>query len=202
MEYAPESENYLPAPTFQYTPTQREIDYAQLIASGVEPVEALRESALVSPTEYEMEDISTLKKMASKLFISPAVAERYDYYLTLHKASMSLTIKRMQQELAAVAYADFALAYTEDGEPITNPHEIPRYLRAAIKEFGFDNNGQPRHKYHDKIKATQLLGDLTGHFDAAHAAKAPQVNVTLSSQSTPPQPKVVDVTPTQVDPLS
>ena len=203
MNYAPESESYLKAPSFDYAPTQKEIDFAQLTASGVAPVDALAAASLVTQEEALTSPLAELKRMANTISLRPGVEERYDYYLILHKASMSLTVERMQQELAAVAYADFANAYHPDGLPITNPHDIPRHLRAAIKEFGFDANGQPKHKYHDKIKATQLLGDLTGHFDAAHAAKAPQVTVTLS-QNAPPvtSTPTIDVTPVTVDPLS
>lgn len=207
LQYAPATQNYAPAPPnpssptgFQYATTQREDDFAQLVASGANPVEALKFTSLVTPEELKTATQATLYRLATRLLNSAAIQERIDYYALLHKQSMSLTVERLQQELAAVSYADIADAFSTDGVPHTNPHDIPRHMRAAIKEFFVDKDGIVRFKLHDKLKAAQMLGDLSGHFNEAHQAKAPQVLVNLGGvieNAGPTQPPpTIDVTPT------
>ncbi len=206
---APPVENYVPIPKFKYAPNQREIDFAQIVAAGGDLVEALSISSLVTPSESKAATREQLYAMGTRLLSNPAVQERIDYYLQLHKASMNVSAARIQQELAAVSFADFALAfYDEDGpivsqrnpyydpdtpgskefedkpsykagDPITNPHDLPRHLRAAIKEFKIDKDGVVQVKYHDKLKAVHTLGEMEGHFDESNRAKAPQVNISI-----------------------
>ena len=215
---APTTESYLPTPTFQYTPGQREIDFAQVVASGADIVYALLIASLVSSEEYNSTPRSRLYSMAARLLDTPAVQERLDYYTQLHKASMSVSTDRIRQELACVAFTDPAnYADPQTGTPYTNLHDVPRYARAAVKEFKLDDKGQITYKMHDKLKAIQMIGDLQGAFDEAHRAKATQVSVTLGdgrgqlpSPSTPcqsqtapqpqPQPQpTIDITPEPVN---
>lgn len=206
--YAPKAESYLPEPRFRYAPNQREIDFAQIVSSGGGMVEALSLAGLVTQEEAASATRSQLYQMGTRLLSSPAVQERIDYYLQLHKASMNVSVERIQQELAAVSFSDFAhLFHKEDGplqpdpydptapprpshragDPIRNPHELPRYLRAAIKEWRFDKDGCLVAKMHDKLKGAQLLGDLQGYFAEADRAKAPQINISIGDgQGTAP----------------
>jgi len=193
-QFAPETESYVPAPTFKYAPSQREIDFAQLIAAGGDHVECLIRSSIVSAQEAKASSRPALYAMVTRLLNSEAIQERIDYYTTLHKQSMSVTVERLQQELAANAFSDIANAYDYDGVPITNPHDIPRHLRAAIKEYRIDKDGIVHIKLHDKLKAAQMLGDLSGHFNAAHEAKATKVQVTLGDGGGSLD-KAIDVTP-------
>lgn len=202
---APAAESYVPAPKFKYAPNQREIDFAQIVAAGGDMVEALSIASLITAKEKESATRAQLYGMGTRLLSNPAVQERIDYYLVLHKAGMDISAARIQQELAAVSFADFAKAFHEvdgplverpdlfsdnpnatitepayrAGDPITNPHDLPRHLRAAIKEFKIDKDGVVCIKYHDKLKAVHTLGEMEGHFDAANRAKAPQVNISI-----------------------
>jgi hypothetical protein len=182
-QLAPYAESYAPTePAFQFTPTQREIDFAQLVASGAAPVEALIACDIVPEEEANNTPRPLLYRMATRLLTSEAVQERIDYYRQLHNHNISVTADRLRQEAAAIAFADFAHTHTHDGRPITNPHEIPRHIRAAIKEWYIDKDGVVRIKFHDKKWAMQMAGDLEGHFDEANRAKAPQVTVNLAQQ--------------------
>jgi hypothetical protein len=194
-QFAPKTESYLPAPTFRYSPGQKEIDFAQLLAAGGDIVDSLIRSSIVSAEEAANTPRPTLYSMATKLLNSEAIQERIDYYAILHQASLSVTIERLQQELAANAFSDIAGAYEEDGSPIKNPHLLPRHLRAAIKEYRVDKDGVVHIKLHDKLKAAQMLGDLSGHFNKAHEAKAPKVMVTLGND---PASEAIDVTPAEL----
>ena len=191
-QFAPATQCYAPQPQFAYSPSQREIDFAQLVASGADMVDALVHAAVVPFEEAQAADRPSLYRMATRLINTPAVQERIDYYTLLHRQSMSITVERLQQELAAVSFGDFADLFHKDGRPITNPHDIPRHARAAVKEFYQDKDGIVRFKTHDKLKGMQMLGDLSGHFNDAHAAKAPQVTIALGGSET----LAIDVTPT------
>lgn len=196
---APQAESYLPEPKFHHTPSRREIDFAQIAAAGGDIIEALLISSLVTEKEYQAATRRQLYTMATRLLSSPAIQERIDYYLILHKASMSISVERVQQELAAVSFADFAQLFHQHdseelvtdpftqelrprfraGEPITNPHELPRHLRAAIKEWRIDKDGCLVAKFHDKLKSVKLLSEIEGYLDEANRAKAPQINIAL-----------------------
>ena len=199
-QMAPRTESYLPEPRFRFAPNQREIDFAQIVAAGGDMVEALSLSSLVTPEEAQAATRSQLYAMGVRLLSSPAVQERIDYYLRLHKASMNVSVERIQQELAAVSFSDFAhLFHPTDGplqpdpfdpegphipayragDPIRNPHDLPRHLRAAIKEWRIDKDGCLVVKMHDKLKGVQLLGDLQGYFAEADRAKAPQISISI-----------------------
>jgi hypothetical protein len=113
-----------------------------------------------------------------------------------------------------VAFADFALLYDPNtGRPITNPHQLPRYIRAALKEWGFDKDGVLKAKMHDKNVSLKALEEMGGFYDEANRAKAPQVTVNLSSsspfsspspasppsgQSAPAAGCVIDITPSPI----
>ena len=194
-QFAPQPETYLDAPEFQYSPNQREIDFAQLIAGGADPVDALVRSSMVTARDANNLTRSTLYQRATSLINRPSIQERLDYFLLLQHQSMSTTVERLQQELASVGYADFAqMFHPETGAPITNPHDLPRHLRAAVKEWWVDKDGVVKFKFHDKLKAMQMLGDLSGHFNDAHEAAAPKITVTLGASD--PVPAAIDVTPT------
>jgi hypothetical protein len=207
--FAPKAESYLSTPKFKYAPNQKQIDFAQIVAAGGDIVNALSISSLITEQEKTKSDRAKLYQMASRLLQNPAIQERLDYYTLLHKASMSVAVERIQQELAAVSFSDFAqLCHEKDGpivsvrneyydpgnpeskefiekyeyragDPIRNPHHLPRHIRAAVKSWHFDKDGILKFKLHDKLKATQMLGDLEGHFDEANRAKATQVNVSI-----------------------
>lgn len=179
--FSPPAVSYMPAPKFKYAPKQTEIDFAQLIATGADPVEAIVFSGIVTQEGADRLGRGELYRMASRLIRMEAVQERIDFFRQLHKSSMSVTVERMLQELAGMAFSDIADSYQLNGRPHTNPHDIPRYARAAIKEFYIDKDGVVRIKLHDKLKAQQLIGDLEGYFNEAHRAKAPQVTVNLGS---------------------
>lgn len=192
--FAPASESFLEPPRFQYTPSIKEQDFAQLIACGGDPAESVLASQLVPMDQAEVLGRAHLYRIAANLLKSEAVQERITYFAYLHRNSMSVTADRVRQEAAAIAFADFALAYHKDliidpdtdtitlpGAPITNPHDIPRHLRAAIKEWKVDKDGVVHIKYHDKVQALKMVGDMEGLFDEAYRAQAPQVTVTLGS---------------------
>jgi hypothetical protein len=185
QQLAPYAESYAPAePEFQFTPTQREKDFALLVASGAAPTEALSACGIVSEADTLNLPRAQLYRMATRLLSSEAVQERIDYYRILHNHNLSVTADRLRQELAAISFADIAEAFDPGtGQPHTNPHDIPRHLRAAIKEFYIDKDGVTRFKLHDKLKAAQMVGDLEGHFDEANKAKAPQVTINLAQQT-------------------
>ena len=177
QQFSPPMQSYIPPPEFEFVPTQREIDFAQLVASGASPAEAVLAARIVR--EEDNPDQKALYKMASTLLKSRAVQERLDYYLTLHKHSMAVTADRIRQEGAAIAFSDISEAFREDGTPILNPHEIPRHHRAAIKEFLHDEKGNVKVKYYDKINAMKMVGDMEGLFDEANRAKAPTINIAI-----------------------
>lgn len=187
-------------PNFEYTLTQKEDDYAQLVAAGGDLVDSLALSSLVTPEEADILPRPRLYSLATRLMKTPAFQERYAFYRKLHAASLAVTVERLQQELASVAFSDFADLYETTGEAITNPHNIPRHARAAIKEWYIDPlTNKPRFKMHDKHKAQQLLGDTIGAFNSAYAAQAPVVTVALANQTT----MVSSVpTPIPIDPLA
>lgn len=184
-QIAPYAESYAPAePEFKFTPSQREKDFAQLVASGAAPIEALSACGIISEDEAITSPRSSLYRMATRLLSSEAVQERIDYYRALHNHNLSVTADRLRQELAAISFADFAEAFDPGtGQPITKPRDIPRHLRAAVKEWYVDKDGVTRFKLHDKLKAMQMVGDLEGHFDEANRTKAPQVTVNLAHQT-------------------
>lgn len=184
QQIAPYAESYAPArPEFQFTPTQREQDFAQLVAAGAAPIEALQACGIVTPEEAATFPRARLYRMATRLLSSEAVQERIDYYRQLHNHNISVTADRLRQELAAISFSDYAQLFASDGRPIINPHEVPRHIRAAVKEFYVDKDGVARFKLHDKLKAAQMVGDLEGHFDEANKSKAPQVTINLASQT-------------------
>jgi hypothetical protein len=199
--YAPSAEQYVPTKTFQYAPSQKEDDFAQLVAAQVPHTEALYRSRLITKDEYDKSSRSALYALAARLLSTPAVQERLDHYTELQKASLSIYRERILQERAAVAFADFALLYDPDtGRPITNPHQLPRYIRAALKEWGFDKDGVLKAKMHDKNISLKALEEMGGLYDEANRAKAPQVTVNLSSshslvQSAPAAHCTIDITP-------
>lgn len=193
-QFSPLAESYIQQPKFKYAPRPREIDFAQLIASGGAPVESLIHSAIISASDASLLSRKELYEMATRLLSSEAIQERIDHFTALHRASMEVTADRIRQEGAAIAFSDPALMQHPDGTPITNLHDLPRYLRAAIKEFYIDNTGQPRYKLHDKLKAMQMIGDMEGHFNEAHKAKAPVVNVNLATLQDPVD-NAIDITP-------
>lgn len=203
QQLAPAIEVYAPQPRFKYAPPQRQIDFAQLIAAGAAPVDALIEAHIVPPHDAETTPQKVLYKMAATLLRTEAVQERIDHFVVLHKLGMESTVERIKQEAASMAFSDFALSTDPDtGDPITNPHELPRHFRAAVKEFYIDANGNHRYKFHDKIRALQMLGDLEGHFDESNRSKAPVVNINLGDGGAKPPP--IDITPqptTEVDPM-
>ena len=182
--FAPQAENYLAPPDFKFAATQRQTDFAQLIASGADMGEALLHSSLISSQEANTLERSHLYALATKQLRLPAVQERVDYYRILHQRSMSVTRERIEQELAALAFSDFALAFDPVGLPHTNPHDIPRALRAAIKEWSNDSLKGVKMKFHDKTNALKMLGELQGYFAEADRAKAPRVEINLSGHAT------------------
>jgi hypothetical protein len=207
--FAPIAENYLPAPRFKYAPNQKQTDFAQIVAAGGDLTEALAISSLITSQEKENTSRDRLYAMACRLLNNPAIQERLEYYIMLHKAGMNISAERIRQELAACSFSDFAKVFhTKDGptvrqlrlyppegasgddlyetvyewkagDPITNPHHIPRYIRAAIQSFHIDKDGIVKVKFYDKLKASRLLGDLEGHFDEANRAKAAQINISI-----------------------
>ncbi|MCK5132072.1 MAG: terminase small subunit [Candidatus Sabulitectum sp.] len=224
--FAPAAENYLPTPQFKYSPNQREIDFAQIIASGGDLIEALSIASLVTAEEREKSTRPQLYAMGTRLLNNPAIQERIDFYAILHKASMDISVERIQQELAACSFSDFAQVFHKEdgpivqkknpfhdpedpeseelllepewlaGEPIKNPHHLPRHIRAAIKEWGFDKDGVMKVKFHDKLKAVKTLGEMEGHFDESNRAKATQVNISIGDgRGTEKAREIIDVTP-------
>lgn len=194
--FAPPAENYLPAPRFKYSPNQREIDFAQIIASGGDLVEALSISSLITADEREAATRPQLYAMGTRLLNNPAIQERIDFYLVLHKASMDISAERIQQELAAVSFADIAECFDDQGQQRTNIRQIPRHVRAAIKEYFIDKDGVMRVKFHDKLKAVKTLGEMEGHFDEANRAKAPQVNISIGDgKGLMGKSDIIDITP-------
>lgn len=182
--FAPQAENYLAPPDFKFAATQRQTDFAQLIASGADMVDALLHSSMITSMEANTLARSRLYALAAKQLRLPAVQERVDYYRALHQHSMSVTRERIEQELAALAFSDFAEAFHPDGAPYQNPHHIPRSLRAAIKEWSLDPLKGPKFKFHDKAVALKMLGELQGYFAEADRAKAPRVEINLSGHAT------------------
>lgn len=196
-QFSPQVETYVGPPKFKHTLTQRNTDFAQLVASGCHPADAIVRASIVTASEAHTTPRNKLYAMASRLMRSEAIQERMDYFAQLHRESMSITAERIHQETAAVAFADVAQAFDHDtGAPITNPHDLPRHLRAAIKEFRVDKDGVVHIKFHDKMKAVQMAGDMAGVFDEARRASAPQVTVNLGGESLDPVPTAIDVTPT------
>lgn len=196
-QFAPPTESYIPPPAFEFSATQKETDFAQFISIGTLDGEALLRASIITTKEFNELPEDTLLRMAYKLKRSKGVSERIRYFRILHTSSMSTTLDRMKQEASAITYADFSLLFDDEGVPYRNPHDIPRHVRAAIKEWSWDEKGNMRFKFHDKMKSMQMLGDLEGHFDKAHAAKAPQINITLGDGGE--APKTIDVTPTTDD---
>lgn len=208
MNYAhqitPAAQSYLQEPAFQYAPSQREIDFAQIVAAGGDIVEALRIASLVTSEEFDTTPRPTLYRTATRLLNTPAVQERIDYYRLLHQASLSVTVERIQQELACVAFSDPCdYFYTPEGATIDTIREVPRHARAAIKEWKIDKDGVLTVKSHDKLKAIRLLGDLQGYFHESDVAKAPKVIVALGDGAgalpNPPAPQL-QPPPTQSSP--
>lgn len=222
-QFAPQTENYLPEPKFRYTPSAREIDFAQMVASGADVGEALVVASLITEKERQAASSARIRRMAYKLLSTPAIQERLDYYLMLHKASMSITRERIQQEMASVAFSDFAQVFHKEdgpmverpdifaepdpetgeyplklepeyraGDPIRNPHHIPRHIRAAIKEWRFDKDGCLVCKFHDKLKAASMLAEMEGYMDEANRAKAPQINISIGDGQGAPPPRPVE----------
>jgi hypothetical protein len=231
--FAPRAENYLPEPKFKYAPNQKQIDFAQIIASGGDLVDALSISSLITAQEKEVASRSQLYAMGTRLLSNPAVQERIDYYLLLHKASMSISAERIQQELAAVSFSDFAQVHHKEdgplverknlyhdpedpnsketftepewraGDPIRNPHHIPRHVRAAIKEFHIDKDGIVKVKFHDKLKAKKMLAEMEGYMDESNRAKAPNINISIGDgrgMEPPREPKKVEGKVIEVEP--
>lgn len=183
-QLAPAIENYAPAPSFELCATTRENDFAQLVAAGMSPAQAIVAVGIAKLDESIGVTAKVIEKQAKRLYLTPRISERIDYYHQLHQMGMNATAERVLQEAACVAYADFAQIFDEGGVPYTNPHDIPRHVRAAVKEWGFDRDGRIKVKFHDKLKGLEMMGDMAGLFNEAHAAKAPTVTVNLSAPPT------------------
>lgn len=188
-QLAPTTESYLPEPKFKYTPKQQEVDFAQLIACGTDPVHALVTSGLTT-SEAATANRARAYRKATQLINTEAIQERIDFFIILHKTSMEITASRILQEGAAMAFVDIAEVQEEvvDEETgkvslqmVKNLKDLPRHVRAAIKEVYTDKYGQMRYKFHDKLQALKMIGDIEGVFDEANRAKAPQVTVNLDS---------------------
>lgn len=193
-QIAPYMESYIPAPEFKYSPSVKEIDFAQLIGSGCDPVQALIESGIINKDQQGQFNHSQLYARAGRLIASEAVAERIKYYRLLHQQGMDVKLDHLLQEAAAIAHADFAGAfynetiYDEEGREIavpgmaiTNPHDMPRHIRAAIKEFYIDKEGVVRIKWHDKMTAMKFIAELQGYYDEFYKNQKVQVNINLGS---------------------
>lgn len=198
---SPTVSNYLEAQqtsvSFVYPVTQKENDFAMLYASRFEAVAALARAALITHEEEALAHTdakvhSRLLLFATRLLNNPGVQERIRHYTPYHQASLAITVDRALQELASIAHSDPADLFHPTGAPITNPHDMPRYARAAIKEFKIDKDGVVHTKFHDKLKALQMEGDYLGMFNEANQSKAPQVTVNLQNNTNvsavPPSP--------------
>jgi len=197
LQFAPQTESYMPVPDFKYSPRQREVDFAQLIAAGGDRVGSLIKAAIIPLSESNKLSQPELYALACNLLRSEAVQERVDHFSILHKASMTTSAERIKQELAAIAFVDPSLVQedhttrdpdtdveTTSTREVRDLRTLPRYVRAAIKEFYVDRDGIPRYKFHDKLKSIQMIADLEGLFNDANAAKAPQVTFNLGGSTT------------------
>lgn len=211
--FAPTTESYTPTPNFKFTIGEKEDNFAQLVATGMTPAQAYMESRLAGQTPFlpssaipaPKQSSFNLYQAAARLYASEAIQERIAYYQVLHRQSMAVTIERFQQELVAQAFFDPATLFHEDGTPITNMHNIPRYARAALHSWEFNDKGEFKWKCKDSQKALKMLGDILGVFNEAYEAQRSEINISLGDgMGTPQKPhhgdsrpfnEAIDITP-------
>lgn len=195
MTFAPATENYAPAPKFRFSIGEKEDNFAQLVATGLTPTQAYVESRLAGQNPFQPSSALPAPKQspthvyhaAARLYASEAIQERIEYYQVLHRQSMAVTIERLQQELVAQAFFDPATLFNEDGTPITNLHNVPRYARAALHSWEFNDKGEFKWKAKDSAKAQKMLGDILGVFNEAYEAQRSEINISLGDGRGTPQ---------------
>lgn len=165
--------SYAPTPQFRYTPPQKEIDFAQLAATGT----PLDEAYALAGYQAAGYSASELRVKAAHLLATERVDERYIYFQKLHAAGMDLTVRRIIQEYLSLSFVDPAEFFAEDGITPRNIHDIPRHVRAAIETYQITKDGALKVRTHDKHKALKALADLKGMFEEAEANRAPKVVV-------------------------
>lgn len=177
-QFAPPVESYLPTKRFEYTLSQKEKDFAQLVAVGSTPAEAIvlagilrEDDPTLTPSDYYL--------AAARLLKLPSIQERIAHYRDIHRQSMAISAERILQESAAMAFSDPASLFETDGRPIRNIHQVPRHARAAIKEWGFTKDGEFKFKLYDKNKPLEFIADIEGITAEANRAKAPQINISI-----------------------
>lgn len=119
--------------------------------------------------------------LLGKIGISEAVAEA----LKLRARRTEITADRVVQELARVGFADHSevVEFVNGKVIIKDTKDITEDARRSISELSesITENGRTRKvRFHDKVRALELLGRHTGAFDADSGEEKPApVNVTV-----------------------
>lgn len=167
-----------------YTYEPEEETFCKLMASTADPAHAMQAAW---PTRCKDEKQATRK--GTILASVPRIQHRIRYYRQLLSMQLDVTTSRIMAELAAIAMADIAGIFATDGS-LLHPQQIPRQLRAAIKEIEvIETPAGTRYKYkfHDKSQALKLLATVKGMDIEARKASAPTLNFTLNAPTATPK---------------
>lgn len=165
-----------------YTYDPDEEKFAKLVASTADPGHAMMQAY---PTRCA-NDRQAVRR-GTILAGTPRMAHRIAYYRRLLAMQLDISTTRVMAELAAIATADIAGIFASDGTVI-HPAQIPRQLRAAIKEIDVTTKagGETTYKYkfHDKMAALKLLASIKGMDIEARKASAPNLTFNLNVPTT------------------
>ena len=116
----------------------------------------------------------TARKIASALLKKSEIAAAIKAEMEKREQRTQVTVDRVVEELAAVAFANIGDAYNDDGQ-ILPIGKMPRSFQSAIEIYQRDDRGT-RIKMHDKISALEKLGRHLGMFNDKLQLKGDQEN--------------------------
>ena len=105
----------------------------------------------------------TARKIASALLKKPAIAAAIRTEMEKREERTKVTVDRVVQELAAVAFANIGDAFDDEGNLLAIG-KMPRAFQSALEIYQRDDKGI-RIKMHDKIAALEKLARHLGMFN-------------------------------------
>lgn len=150
--------------------TEKQEAFASSFARGFDVVKAYLEAGYAdagSRTENRMR--------AYRLTVHPGIQNRIEHYKERYAKALSVQDRRLLAELGAVGMFDPADMFDENDQflPVA---KMPEAARRAISEVTrvekADGEVQWRYRFHDKIKALEIIGQIKGLLRSKQGATA------------------------------